>query len=348
MKTPGPVPGRSCVKTWADSGIPAGATVVITGATGFIGGAVAAQLAGAGYRVRALVRPGSVAKPRPATASDSRLRLREIADIRVVGLDQRPALVQALANADALIHCAGSVRGIHAGDFAPANVQAVENLARVCADLAPDQGPARCCLISSLAARHPHLSAYAASKQAGEAVLEGDAGHRWTILRPPAVYGPGDRELAPLLRLIRRGVVPAAANPAHRFSLLHVEDLAEALLAWLQAPATRGVYELHDGRPDGYSWRELGDLLAPRRALRFSVPAAVLDLAAVVNTLRARLVGRAPMLTRSKVRELCHPRWICDNAAFTRDTGWQPRMTLGQSATDSPAVNPETGPGSKH
>ena len=95
-------------------------------------------------------------------------------------------------------------------------------------------GPRRACppaprflLMSSLAARMPQLSDYAASKRRGELAVEAAPENlRWTVLRPPAVYGPGDRELLPLFRWVARGIAPLPAGGGGRFSLLYVDDLA--------------------------------------------------------------------------------------------------------------------------
>ncbi len=97
-------------------------------------------------------------------------------------------------------------------------------------------------LMSSLAAREPELSHYAASKRRGEdALAAASPTLRWTVLRPPAVYGPGERELRPLFRWIARGVAPLACRRAGRFSLLYVDDLATAVLRWLDADAGDGA-----------------------------------------------------------------------------------------------------------
>ena len=117
-----------------------------------------------------------------------------------------------------------------------------------------------------------------------------------------------------------------------RFSLLYVEDLAEAVIRWLEKEnwGCRS-FELHDGRSGGYSWGEVIDTIARLRGrgvFRVRVPAKVLRLLAAANILFARVAGYSPMLTRGKVRELKHLDWVCDNAAISRETGWMPRVSL--------------------
>ena len=308
------------------------ATVALTGATGFIGRTLGRRLQAAGFLVRALVRPTSDV-PLPAGFE------------RVVGsLQDAESLARLVRGVRAVVHCAGAVRGASARDFDPVNVDGVVRLAR--AILAERPAPPIVHL-SSLAARHPELSPYAASKRGGEQALL--AAPAWTVLRPPVVYGPGDRELLPVLRWMIRGIAPIVGAPQGRFSLIYVDDLAEAVVRLVAMGGTGRVFELDDGRPSGYA---LDDLVAAaeryrsRAVVRVSVPAGLLDGLSRLNVLGARLRGRAPMLTPGKVRELFHPQWTCDNTALADATGWRPRIrldeglrrTLGSPAPGAPEL----------
>ncbi len=295
-------------------------TIALTGATGFIGSTLAQRLAAAGWQIRALVRPSS-----------SRARLTGISPQWIEGdLEDRACLHRLVEGVAAVVHCAGAIRAAGDAAFHRVNADGVAGLA----DAAAQQQPSpRFLLISSLAAREPALSPYAASKLNGEVALATAArGMAWTALRPPAVYGPGDQELLRLFRWIARGIAPMLGREDARFSLLYVEDLAEAVLRWLDAGPQEGlVFELHDGHPNGYAWSDVIDTVArlhDRRVLRIRVPRPVLDLLARLNLTLSNLVGQAPMFTPGKVRELRHPNWVCDNAAFSRATDWCPRISL--------------------
>ncbi len=276
------------------------------------------RLLHAGWAVRALTR---AVQPAPASSSPSLHWVRG-------SLEDREALARLLQGAFAVVHCAGAVRGRTAADFEPANVVGVSRLAE--AALAQTVPP-RLLALSSLAAREPGLSAYAASKRKGEVVLESLGGHlSWTVLRPPAVYGPGDRELLPLFRLMAKGVAPILGPRQARFSLLYVEDLADAVLSWLTLDeCPRGIYTLHDGHENGYSWDEVAATmrsLRGRGVLALPVPSWLLRAAAVGMTGWSRCTGAPPMLTPGKVRELRHPHWVCDNAAWQAVSGWVPQV----------------------
>ena len=294
--------------------------VALTGATGFIGSAIARKLVKEGWRVRALIR-----------APARRVRLEGISIQWVHGtLENIEQLESLVGDADAVVHCAAALRGITDADFYPANVEAVSRLAQIAAIRNP---PPRFLLISSLAAREPNLSAYAASKRMGEIALSQMAGgFAWTVLRPPAVYGPGDRAMLPLFRLMRRGIAPLLGRNDARFSLLNVEDLAEAVIKWLVSESReRRVFELDDGHPSGYSWCEVAETferLRGKPAFRFHVSELPMNVAAKLNQIAASVIGYAPMFTPGKVREIRHPDWVCDNSMFCQATDWTPTVCL--------------------
>jgi 2-alkyl-3-oxoalkanoate reductase len=297
-------------------------TLALTGATGFIGTALRRQLVSAGWEVRALHRRRV---PQPQSGSDD-TRIRWVCG----SLSDPDSLRRLLKGASAVVHCAGAVRGASAEQFNQVNVAGVARLVQAARELHPTP---RFLLISSLAAREPALSFYAASKRGGEDTLRTLAGPMaTTIFRPPAVYGPGDREMAPLLRCMQHGVAPVLGSSAARFSMLYVEDLTEAIRQTLARPDwAPGPFEIHDGHPGGYSWEEVMTTVSrilsrPVRTLR--IPVALLRAAAAGNLLLAQLCGTLPMLTPGKVRELTHPDWVCHDAPLREATGWTPRIRL--------------------
>ena len=232
-----------------------------------------------------------------------------------------------MAGADAVVHLAGTVRGARPRDFAAANSEAVGHL---CVAALRQAKPPAMLLVSSLAASEPQLSDYAASKRAGEQALAAHPQLDWTIIRPPAVYGPGDREMTPLFRLMRRGWVLVPGNSAQRLSFLYVDDLADAILCWLRAPRSHSgrQFSIDDGTEDGYDWPAIAAAAGAGKARFLVIPTPVLNGAAKVNVGLSRLLGGAPMLTPGKVRELGHDRWVGGGEDFSAATGWRPRHDL--------------------
>ncbi|MES1932020.1 NAD-dependent epimerase/dehydratase [Salinisphaera shabanensis T35B1] len=292
--------------------------VAVTGASGFIGSTVTRALAAEGWQVRALTRTDSWA---------GRLRDQGL-EVTVGSLAEPAALDELVTGVDAVVHCAGAVRGSCYADFAEINVAGTENLI---AAMAGRHLPL--VALSSLAAREPQLSDYARSKQAMEALLaETDIPLDCLVLRPPAVYGPGDTELKPLFDAFARGLAPLPGAPDARVSLLYVDDLAAAIVAWLNASErTGGVYEIGDASARGYSWDEVvrtAETLLERRIRRIPVPGAALDGVAWVNTRMSRWLGYAPMLTPGKLQELRHADWVCDNRPLQQMLDWAPQVDL--------------------
>ncbi len=303
-------------------------SVAVTGATGFIGGALVRRLVAEGWRVRVLVRH------LPTNPDLAALPIETV----LGSLDDRESLRELVRGTHAVVHTAGLVKARSRKEFFDANAAGVARLAEAAAEQSP--GP-RVIHVSSLAAREPALSAYAASKRAGEEALAqtGDS-LSWTILRPPAVYGPRDPSTLIFFRWIAKGIGPLPAPETARLSLLHVDDLGQAILAVLKSGdvTAGGTYELDDGHPGGYSWRAMAEIAGQHlgehpRMVR--IPRPLLLGVAYINTLAGLVSGRAPVLSPGKVREICHPNWVCRNNRLAEQTNWRPRLSLKDGFADA-------------
>lgn len=296
-------------------------TVLLTGATGFVGRQLQQRLLADGYRVRAVLRPSAKGAQGLLTGCE-----------RVVAeLSDQAALTRGLEGADAVIYCAGSVRGSRAEDFRPANVDGVRTLALAMSQIA---STAPLLLVSSLAASRPQISDYALTKFEGENVMREFPQLAWSILRPPALYGPGDKEMRPILQWLRRGFAAVPGPAAQRLAVLHVEDFAAAVVAWLRSGerCRHGTYALDDGTPGGYDWAALGRAVAGREVRLLAVPERLLSGVARLNRMLSLAFGYRPMLTPGKVRELRQLDWVGDNREFHLATGWQPAIGLAEGA----------------
>ncbi len=138
--------------------------------------------------------------------------------------------------------------------------------------------------------------------------------------------------MLPLLKLARKGIVTPVGPPQQKLSLIHVEDVAAAVLAWLESwPACREqIFTLDDGHSGGYDWREIAETASGGKYRPFRIPGPLLLAAAKANLLISGLFGYAPMLSPGKARELMQADWLCDNKSLTRATGWSPAIDLEQ------------------
>jgi nucleoside-diphosphate-sugar epimerase len=266
-------------------------TLAITGATGFVGRALLEEAAKKGLEVRALTRSPQAKAPGVEWVAGD--------------LHDRKALARLVRKAEAAIHVAGVVNTPDPTGFHLGNVEGTLAMIEVAVAL----GVPRFVYVSSLAAREPQLSKYGHSKLHAEKLVAA-SGLDWTIVRPPAIYGPRDREILELFRLAKWGVVPMP--PPGRSSLLHVGDLARLLLTL--APAgegvTRHVFEPDDGRDEGWSHRELARAIGWAVGRRPWVPhvskANLERLAKADKALR----GRRARLTPDRVGYMAHPNWV--------------------------------------
>jgi nucleoside-diphosphate-sugar epimerase len=308
--------------------LPEGKTpVLLTGATGFIGTHLQARLR-SNYNLTALVRTHDDAR-RPELLEGVVQQSLDLTD----GEGWLRVLESHTEEIGEIILLAGAVRGRNPADFAAANIDSIAAATWAASQRTPSPP---ILLISSLAASQPQLSHYAASKHAGELALKAGTAP-WTVLRPAAVYGAGDKELAGLFKTIRAGLVPRPGPRDQRLAFIHATDLVAAIATWLSAPGRciRETYTIDDGNPQGYGWSEIIAAITPaRRSLQLPVPHSVLALAGQINVACATLFGYLPMLSPGKARELGYPRWLCDNTTFTRHTGWQPQIILAQGVAD--------------
>ena len=291
--------------------------VLLTGATGFIGQHFQNSLLVNDRQVRAVVKPSSSNKDQLLCG----------VQVMLADLSDTDKLASAIADCEAVIYCAGSVRGRNLEDFQAANITGVRSVVDAM-NRASSQRPLL--LISSLAASRPQVSDYANSKFLGEREVIHHARFPWTIFRPPVVYGQGDREMLPLLKLARKGIVIPFGPALQKISLIHVDDLVAAMLAWLESwsDCRDQIFSLDDGHSGGYDWREIAETASGGKYYSFRIPGPLLFAAAKVNLLLSGLFGYAPMLSPGKARELIQSDWLCDNESLTQATGWSPIIDL--------------------
>jgi nucleoside-diphosphate-sugar epimerase len=277
--------------------------IVLTGATGFVGRAVVAEALAQGHGVRALVR------------DQARAALPDAVGLVQGDLGDGPALSRLAAGADAVIHAAGAISARSPADFFAVN----EAGSVAVAQAAAAQTVGRFVQVSSLSARAPGLSTYGASKRAGEEGVSRISGlSSLAIIRPPAVYGPGDRATLPLLKALTQSPAVIPGRRAARFSLILVTDLARILVAAATSART-GLVEIDDGKAGGYDWFELAQLASQSEGRTISplfLPYGLAASIAGIAEFAALAAGRAPILSRDKMRELYHPDWVAQGEGW--------------------------------
>ena len=304
--------------------------VAVTGGTGFIGAHLVAALAARGDAVRCLLRPTSNRAALPAAAQP----------VLAEHLADRAALERLLRGADAVVHLAGLTRS-----WTPRALHEVNRggTAALCA-AAARTNPAlqQLILVSSQAAvgpssrRRPRheddapapVTAYGRSKLAAERVRLRYPRLPITVVRPPGVYGPGDRDIFAYFQLVRAGLQPELV-PASRLSLVYVGNLVDALLLALARPRRSGQRVYHIADRGVLTMSMVAHWIADaygRRALRLPVPQAALAVAGLPLAAAGRLLRRDLLLSRDKLREIAQPAWLLDTSRIEAQLGYRPRL----------------------
>jgi dihydroflavonol-4-reductase len=316
------------------------ATVLVTGATGFIGSHLVERLVSEGAVVRCLVRSssprGGASRHLPAQGAKPVLGDLVSGD----GLDL------ALDGVDLVFHLAGVTKALHTADYYSGNVTATENLLK-----SMSHSDARLIHVSSLAAMGPSpdgvplreeavphpLTQYGKSKLEGEQALRrSSVSDRATIIRPPVVYGPRDVDVYQVFKAAASGAQVRIGRPESYFSFIYVTDLVDGLLLAAQLQAAGKTYFLSN--PNPVSWTEFGSTAAltmVKKIRTLTLPIGAAYLAGSVADLVSRLTGRPGILSRDKILDARQRYWICDPARAANDLGFHAQTSLreGVAAT---------------
>lgn len=294
--------------------------IAMTGATGFVGSATLGLALERGLAVNALTRRPQ--RPREGVTWVSGT------------LEDMGSLERLVADADAVIHIAGVVNARDRQGFLTGNAMGTMLLT----DAMRLGGPKRIAHVSTLAAREPELSDYGWSKELAERHVMA-SGLDWTIVRPPAIYGPGDREMLDLFRMASRGFV--MLPPGGHLSVIAVDDLARLLLDLCadRMDTVAQVYEVDDGRPGGWTHtdfaRAIGQAVGRPDVRTIATPAWALRGAAYLD----RLVRRdSAKLTPDRARYFCHDDWVANSDMRVPATTWSPAIDARTGLAETAAA----------
>jgi nucleoside-diphosphate-sugar epimerase len=309
---------------------------LVTGATGFVGSHLVEALQRSGTEVTALAR--SPAKASALAAQGIRVVSGDLHDIG--------GLENAARDQDVIFHVAGVVAALGEAEFLWANRDGTGNVTAV----AERSGKPRLVLVSSLAAGGPAprgaplngrepprpVTAYGRSKLAAEQIVRSSS-LPWSIVRPPIVYGPRDREVLKIFRIARLGIAPVFGDGSQELSAVHAADLANALIAAGSSASTvGGTYNAC--HPEVFTSGELGQAVGAamgRSVGTVRIPALLGRALLSVTEASARVTRKATILTTDKANEFFQPAWTGDPTPLTRDSGWRAAYDLRTGLADT-------------
>ena len=314
--------------------------VFLTGASGFIGSFIAEALLQKGYQVRCLVRTSS--------------NLRWLADLDVEcfygSLDDLGSLKRGLQDTDYIIHAAGLTSALSKEELLKVNYHGTKNL--LSATIESNPGLKRFVLISSQAAAGPGqslqaidetweprpITEYGRSKLLSErSVLQYKDKLPSTIIRPPAVYGPRDKETLKFFKTVKQGLIPQVDGKTKFLSIIYVKDLAEETIRAMESEKTRGQTYFF-ANPQPQSWEDIARIVLRyfnKKGIRLHIPSLFVQGIAVLSEGLSRLTLKPSKLNRQTVLDMKEDFWICSPHKAQSDFDFNPQTSLQQGIQET-------------
>lgn len=315
--------------------------VLVTGGHGFVGTHLVRQLLADGALVRCLYRRAG----EPASLAGL--------DVEIVPGDIRDPerLAVAVAGVDEVYHLAALTRSMTRRQMLETNVGGTRHLLEACRRAGT---PGRVVLCSSLAATGPSRPGAPVDEHAphapitwygeSKALCERLAAHYRSelpisVVRPPAVYGPRDKDFLRLFKSVAQGLAPVVGDRSWRYSMITGADLAAALVATARSPATEGGvwFATHPETVTQDDMLDAAEAALGCRARRLVLPASLMRLVGEGTELASQLTGRASILGRQRMREVATGPWVCLGQALEAATGWRATTDLATGFRETAA-----------
>lgn len=306
--------------------------LIITGATGFTGYHILKMAVEKGYAVTALVR-------NPIKAKFPEAWQITIISLRGDLLNVFQNYLDEFGSPDIFIHNAGLVRGCNEKLMYNSNVKLTEEI--IDAIKKSELKPKKFLFTSSLAAVGPGsetglvpieedcipnpVTIYGKSKLEAEKILKAQSELPWLIIRPTAIYGPGDKDGLSIYRLISKGLSIRLTGKKQQLSFLYVEDFANAIFALAESNYIHKIYFLSDD--ETYftrDWLNIIESCMRRKTLKLIIPSFASWLIALLSEIK----GENSIISRDKLKELKANNWSVKVEKVKTDLGWTPKIKL--------------------
>jgi len=321
---------------------------LVTGANGFVGSHLVEALLKKGYKVRCLVRK----------TSDISCLAPFNLEYFYGDLFKEDVLKEALLGVDYVFHPAALVKAKNKEDFYKVNYLGTKNLIELCFKINPLIK--RFVYVSSQAAVGPSkegqalnendipspVTEYGKSKLLGEeAVLEYKDKIPVTIIRPPAIYGPRDKDILLFFKAVKNGIKPLFGGRENHFSLVYVKDLVQGIILAAESEKAIGqIYFIADEKP--YSYGEAEETIQKTlnvKALTVRIPIPILTVFAFISELACRIKGKTPSFNLERVKQFKQKFWVCDVSKAKNELGFSARYSLEEGIKETAQWYKENG-----
>jgi len=314
--------------------------IFMTGATGFVGSFLAEALLNKNHKVRCLVRKES--------------NLRWIADLDVEchygSLFDKDSLKRGIEDCELIIHVAAITKARTEEEYFKANFDGTKNLVDVCKEN-PDRikrfvnigsqtavGPSPTIIPIDETYEPNPLTYYGKSKLAAEQyVMQAAKSLPVTNLRPSAVYGPRDTDILEFFRTVKMGIIPKLGGIDKYLSLIHVRDLARAVIMSMDKAKTKGkTYFVANEKP--YAWKEVANAtlrVLGKKGIHISVPITIMKVISVVSEGLSALTKKPALINSQKIIEMEPNFWTCSSDKAYKDFGFRPELDLDEGVADT-------------
>jgi nucleoside-diphosphate-sugar epimerase len=321
---------------------------LVTGASGFIGSHLVELLLQKNYSVRCLLR---------RTSSMSWLKGLPI-EIMYGDVFEEAGLADAVRDVDVIYHSAGLTKAKTKEEYFRANAGGTRKLLEAARRFAP--GLRRFVLISSQTAAGPSssktpitenvpshpITTYGRSKQKAEEICLEFASHfPVTITRPPAVYGPRDKDIFEFFKTMSKGLQPVVGFGEKYISLIHVTDLVRGIVMAGESERSAGETYFISSK-DVYGWKQIGGItrrVLGRGALTLRIPEAGVYVIAAFAEFFGLFSPKPVLINFEKARDMVQDYWTCDASKARRDFGFEQEISLESGIQQTVAWYKEKG-----
>lgn len=317
--------------------------ILITGASGFIGSFLVEEALKKGYEVYASIRKTSNTE----YLTDPRIKFTELDFSDKDSLSKK---IFRLPYFEYVIHCAGLTKAVQKSEYFLSNFQYTKNIIEVL--ISQKRIPEKFIYMSSLAAYGPGdpvllqeikssdtpnpVTSYGKSKLESEKYLSAITDFPYLIIRPTAVYGPREKDLFTVFKLINKNLELFVGSKKQQLSFVYIRDLVNAVFQTMESDIVNKGYFVSDGNV--YDGEILGNIIKEqldKKTIRIKVPVGIARLIASITEGTKYITGKQPVLNLEKINELESTNWKCDIQPLIEDINFKPEYNLSQGINET-------------